>query len=271
MRKRLKKRGWYAQTAVAYTSYTEGPSKEMAQVYRNIWPNGQWLNCSHSHRKDWFGMPVRFNEWVWGSGKLYNPDAGLGDYPRPWKRMDKQVDLTNPRIGSGVMFQFAAWKPPIAFRLVSEACLQGDLHGMGKLGADFWPCVPDPRGSLRPMDVAEFGVGFNNTVQAMLAPGPKGAVFNERLEMFREGVQVAEAIIHLQRGLESGRLKPALVERVNSILDERARYYLHTRDAETDNLPWWGYQSSSSRERDARLFALAAEVSGVLTASEKSE
>jgi hypothetical protein len=269
MRKRLEKRGWYEQTAVAYTSYTESPSKEMAEVYRNIWPDGQWLNCSHSHRKDWYGMPVRVNEWVWGSGRLYNPDADAGSYPRPWKRLGKRVDLTNPRIGTGVMFQFAARKPPIAFRLASEACLQGDLHGMGKLGADFWSCIADRHGRMRTMDLDEFGVGFRNTVRAMLSPGPEGAVFNERLEMFREGLQVAEAIVQVQRGLESDRLEPAIVKRIESLLDERARYYLHTQDAETDNLPWWGYQGSSWRERDARLFALAAEVSAVLAESEK--
>jgi hypothetical protein len=216
-------------------------------------------------------MPVRVNEWVWGSGKLYDPDADAGPYPRPWKRLGERVDLTNPRIGTGIMFCFTAGKPPVAFRLSSEACLQGNLHGMGKLGADFWPCVPDVRGRLQTMDVAEFGVGFSNTVRAMLSPGPDGAVFSERLEMFREGVQVAEAIVHVQRGLESGRLNPALVERIRSLLDERARYYLHTRDAEIDNLPWWSYRSSSWGDRDARLFALAAEVSGAIVESEASE
>jgi len=273
LRKRLEKRGWFKQTAVAYTSYTHAPSKEMVDVYRRIWPDGKWFNCSHSGPKIYqgtqAGMPVSRCEWVWGCGVLYNPDAkegyAHGAYPRPWKRLG-WISLSNPRIGTGLIFNFDARRPPTAYRFISEACIQGDVNGLGRLGADFWPCIPDPRGRLRTMDNAEFGLGFQNAVQAMLSPGKDGAVFNEKLEMFREGVQIAEAIVQVQRGLESGRLGAELAGRIEKLLDKRARCYLHTRDAEVSYLPCWSLESSSWQDRDRRLLALAGEVAKALGA-----
>jgi hypothetical protein len=92
----------------------------------------------------------------------------------------------------------------------------------------------------------------------MISPGPHGAIFNERLEAFREGVQVAEAIIFVQRALEAGRIDGDLAQRATSLLDERARYYLRMRfPHETCRL---SFESSDWQGRDDRLFALAAEV-----------
>jgi hypothetical protein len=274
LRKRLKKRGWYKRTAVAYTSYTHCPSKEMVDVYRRIWPDGKWFNCSHSGPRSYpgtqAGMPVARCEWVWGCGGLYNPDAKGGRgrrkaYPRPWKRLGgKWISLANPRIGTGLTFSFDAGKPPTAYRFISEACVQGDVNGLGRLGADFWPCLPDARGRMRTMDNDEFGLGFRSAVQAMLSPGKGGATFNEKLEMFREGVQIAEAIVQVQRGLESGRLGAELAGKIEDLLDERARYWLHTLDAEVCDLPWWSLECSGWQERDRKLFALAGRVAKTL-------
>jgi hypothetical protein len=72
-------------------------------------------------------------------------------------------------------------------------------------------------------------VGPTNNTRALCSPGPAGAIFNERLEMFREGVQVAEAIICLQKAAGSGKVGGDLAARIRDLLDERARYYLRAR------------------------------------------
>jgi hypothetical protein len=263
LRKRLEKRGWFEKAAVAYSSYSTRPSQQMVDVYRRIWPEGKWINRSHVGEKGFGGMPVSWCEWVWGCGQLY---GGWGrGYPRPWKRLGSGwISLANPRAGTGLLFSFHAHRPPSAYRFISEACVQGDVNGLGVLGADFWPCIPDSRGRMRPMIQGAWGVGFDNTIGAMLAPGKDGAVFNGNLEMFREGVQIAEAIVACQRGLESGKLGAELVRKIEDLLDERARYYLHTRDAEVQKFPWWSLESSAWRERDRQLYALAGEVAKAL-------
>jgi hypothetical protein len=267
LRRRLEKRGWFDKAGVVYTSYCHGPTKEMVEVYRRIWPDGKWINSSHAKTAVYAGvsgtMPVQWCEWVWGVGGLYNPDThGVAEYPRPWERLGgKWLSYANPRIGNGITFAFAAGSPPVAHRFISEACIQGDVNGLTKLGADFWPCIPDGRGRLHTMDKAEFGLGFNNTIQAMLSPGPDGAAWNEKLEMLREGLQTAEAVVTLQRALKSGKLSPELAKRVKTLLDERARAWLHTGDE--GPIPWMSLEASNWLERERRLLALAAEVAKV--------
>jgi hypothetical protein len=99
----------------------------------------------------------------------------------------------------------------------------------------------------------------------MTAPGPDGAVFTERLEMFREGLQVAEAITTLTKALAGGKLPGALATEITRTLDERARYYLRARWPFGPRYTFGGdaylsFESSDWQARDDRLFALAAEV-----------
>jgi hypothetical protein len=92
----------------------------------------------------------------------------------------------------------------------------------------------------------------------MTSPGPAGAIFNERLEMFREGVQITEAVVFLQKALESKAAGGELAKKIEDLLDERARYYLRTRANQECN--WLALECSAWQERDDRLLALCAEV-----------
>ena len=93
---------------------------------------------------------------------------------------------------------------------------------------------------------------------SLTSPGPDGAIFNERLETLREGVQVAEAIIFVQRALDAKQINGNLAKRAASLLDERARYYLRLRFPHaTCRL---SFECSNWQDRDSKLFALAAEV-----------
>jgi hypothetical protein len=125
------------------------------------------------------------------------------------------------------------------------------------VGADFWPLPIGKGGRMEPICDSYAAVGPVNNTTAMLSPGPDGAIFNERLEMFREGVQACEAIIFVQKALEEKKVSAELATKIEDLLDERARYYARTRLAEEGN--WLSFECSDWQGRDGRLFDLAAE------------
>jgi hypothetical protein len=104
------------------------------------------------------------------------------------------------------------------------------------------------------------GVAMTDAVQTCFSPSPEGAIYNERMEMFREGVQTAEAIIFLQRALEAKQVPDDLARKIGEMLDERARYYLRAQEILRAGTCWRAFEGSNWQERDDRLFALCAEV-----------
>ena len=99
-------------------------------------------------------------------------------------------------------------------------------------------------------------------VAAILAPGPDGAVSTERFENFREGTELCEAILYLEKALAGKKISGELEQKVNRYLDERGEVFIkywYTRRASV----WDAGQKLSiigQVERDARLLALCAEV-----------
>jgi hypothetical protein len=106
------------------------------------------------------------------------------------------------------------------------------LHGIGRVGADFWPVVKPGRGSARPLagryPETEWGqLGLRHSLLALLAPGRDGPIATVSLEMLRENLQEIEARIAIEKAL----LDPArrdglgadLAERVQAVLDRRVR------------------------------------------------
>jgi hypothetical protein len=98
---------------------------------------------------------------------------------------------------------------------------------------------------------------MTDAVVACFSPGPDGAMFNERMEIFREGVQVGEAILFLERALEDKKVSGEVAKKIGDLLDERARYFLR---AEEQQSTFNTFACSAWQERDDRLFALCAEV-----------
>jgi hypothetical protein len=264
LRKRLEKRGWLDVAAVSWVNYQHGPGQINAgivDVYQHLWPDGKWMQTTHQNPREYPGaakgvsMPIAYSEYVWGAGMLYNPDAG-GKYPRPWKAGAARIELGFPRYGVGFIGALNDGSPLAAYRLVTEAALQGNLRGLGFLGGDFWPIRP-----LRPGDNRHVGVGYGlagmdraDGVVSCFSPGPDGTCFNGRMEMFREGVQAVEAMLFLQRAAEEGKIADALARRIDDLLNERARTYLRVRDR------WHVFECSGWQGEDDRLFALCAEV-----------
>lgn len=269
LRRRLEKKKWQNVAAVCYLSYCWQPPAELVDVYKKLWPDGKWMNCSHSNPSFYKGsqgkMPVPYSEWVWGCGRLYNPEAKgrYKLYPRPWKPGEARIEVGNPRYGVGFIMVLRDYSPLVAYRFVAESALQANVRGLGRVGADFWPLlVGEKRKKWVPMCTSAAAVGPVNNTKAMLSPGPDGAVFNERLEMFREGAQITEAIAFVQKACEEKKVGADLAAQVAKLLDERARYYVRTRPGQPAS--WWSLESSAWQERDAQLFNLAAEVAGKL-------
>jgi hypothetical protein len=180
-------------------------------------------------------------------------------YPQAWKAGAKRIEVSIPRTGSSIVDAIHDDSALVIYRMITEAALQGNRCGIGRVGGDFWPLSGGKDGRFEPLCTDHGGCSMPTNILALTSPGPDGAIFNERLEMFREGVQVAEAIIAVQRALDAQRIDGELAKRAECLLDARARYYLRAcLPYATNRL---SFECSNWQERDSRLFALAAEIS----------
>lgn len=271
LRKRLQKRGWLDVAAMANARYCAGAYPENVTVFKHLWPDGQWVQCTHAPANFFKGtdpadrMPVMCNEWVWGGGNLYDPDntkkTRQPEYPRPWKQEPGPVRMSNPRSGNGVVpggtgIHDYSWLA--MYRLIPEGAVQAGMQGLGRLGGDYWPLPGNKEGKYHPLCEPYGGCAMDQTVMAMISPGPDGPVMSERAEMFREGVQVAEAVIRLQKALDEGKAGGDLAGRAKELLDARARRYLKC-DFRSQDMRQPALEATGWQELDARLFALCAE------------
>jgi len=271
LRKRLEKRGWFDVAAALNANYCLDALPENVSVFKRLWPDGKWMSATHSCPSSFRGMskedamPVPYVEWVWGSGNLYDPDYGdrakTPFYPRAWKSGNTRILLANARYGCRIIGALRDQSPLVSYRMISEAAIQGGLRGIGRIGGDFWPLQVGQTERYQAMGGNYGGCSWNCNVMAMASPGPDGAVFNTRLEAFREGVQLAEAIICVQRALDAELVGDELAGRAARLLDERARHYLRAYFHEGAALNnGAALVCSNWQERDRQLFALAAEV-----------
>jgi hypothetical protein len=273
LRQRLEKRGWLDVAAFAWVHYSKPADPPMVDVFHRIWPDGMWMHTAHTFPSSYAGsikgvsMPVLCSEGVWGVGALYDPDGlmgrqaayqeeGVPHYPRRWKNGPRNVFLGFPRMGVSFVDMLGEDSLLSVYRTVVEGAIQGNVSGLGYMGGDFWPVPPvAPGAEGRRVRVSWGGQGIcmSDSVMALFGPGPDGAVFTERAEMFREGVQIGEAILYLQRLHGERKLSPELEARKERLLDERARYYLRA---------WHNYRSfecSPWQQRDDELLALCAD------------
>jgi hypothetical protein len=271
LRKRLEKRGWFDVAAALNANYCLDALPENVTVFKHLWPDGKWMSATHACPSRFNGkakedaMPVPYVEWVWGAGSLYNPDHGdkakTPYYPRAWKQGNTRILLANARYGCCILGALRDQSPLVSYRMVSEAAIQGGLRGIGRIGGDFWPLPGAKPGQYQAVGGNYGGCSWRENVMSMTSPGPDGAIFNTRLESFREGLQLAEAIICVQKALEGGKVSDDLAKRAAALLDERARYYARSYfldGAAINN--GTAFLCSDWQERDRQLFALAAEL-----------
>ena len=104
-------------------------------------------------------------------------------------------------------------------------------------------------------------------MKTLLGPGETGAVATERFEAFREGVQICEAILAIQKGIDSGKLPADLAAKANALLDDRSKRLMDSikladKSGAVKFDPPTFAENAEPREND--LFALAADVAKVV-------
>jgi hypothetical protein len=152
-------------------------------------------------------------------------------------------------------------------------------HGIGRLGADFWPVLKGKRGRGKPLagrfpETAWGQLGMHACGLFFLRPGKDGPIGTAQLEMFREGAQNIEARVFIEKALENEtmreKLGAELAARAQKLLDLRTRMAQRgTRTlisagsasaARTSD--WRGILAQGIQERSEQLYALAEEVAG---------
>ena len=176
------------------------------------------------------------------------------------------------------------WSRPAVYRLCPEAVLTAGLNGIGRVGADFFDVLPAREKTRRSLagrypESRWSQLGLENGTTALLGPGPAGPVATVRFEMFREGLEVAQARVFIERALtdeeKRARLGADLVRRSVRLLDERVRAILRIarphRPWYRRDVYWWTFASSGWQECDGRLFDLAGEVARALASTSRPQ
>ena len=268
LRKRIEQRGWFDSTVVNWINYCGGPDASIMRVVHNIWPDARWSSMDHGRRyyfklDDDKRVPVQAHTTVWNEGTL-----------RAYHKWDRKSSPgprgTRGRLKEGFSFcghargQHRDWHALWVPRTICELLLMKGNHGVDPLGADLWP-MPDHRGRMRCRTWRAYALGPQNSALAYLAPGKDGPVATERYEAFREGVQICEVLVYLQRAADSGKLGPELTAKANKALDDRARHYMEAYEQYKSgrSMRWrLNYAKFTPRafQIEDQLFSAAAEV-----------
>jgi hypothetical protein len=247
------------------------PSKAVAAVIGQAVPGAKWVSQAHPPLFDLFGIPAGYVTTVWNAGAPADPQV-----QRHYWKPGKAIYGTFPREGHKCIYPLRFSSSPVVPRMINEACVAARLDGIGRVGADFWnvistKSVDAPRVSIagRYPHSGWSQLNLSHGTAYMLGPGPTGPCATVRFELLREGVQATEARLRIESVLGDAaareRLGEELASRCERLLD--ARTYAIMRAGASGmaggarrNPYWWGFVSGGWQERDAELYALAAEV-----------
>jgi hypothetical protein len=250
IRQRVSKRGWEELTTMGFQSYCWNPTPPTVEVCNKIWPGAVWSYTAHNGQlgSSWKGsgdtrMYVRYSECVWTEGKLR---------PRGYRDLFKRKD-PNAVWNSVARNRHRPWSPLTTLRRLTERMIMMGHDGVGQLGAGLFP-IKDKSGRYWHLNRSRGGLGPECSTINLIAPGPDGPIVTERYEQFREGVQLAEAILFLEGALQTDKISGDLAKRVNDYLDARGEAVVRG---------WWDKQPA----RDAMLLALAGEVVEAIAAA----
>ena len=160
------------------------------------------------------------------------PREGPGGYAGPSMHQDTAPPSVYRICAEGTIFTGRATLSPVmnSPRIADMATKPDDrytgLHGLGRLGGDFWPvlsgsgagdaklvCARYPRTDWGTLSVAR-------VLPSLSAPGPSGPVSTVRMELLRQSLQEAEARVYIQEALlddaKRGRLPGPLLERIRA-------------------------------------------------------
>lgn len=251
VRRKIEARGWWDVAAMGHNSYCYPAKPEVVSVLHRIWPDGVWSYTAHNGvlGASWTGLDkeaktaVFHADSVWNAGKLTarGYQALLSDKrPRGYWCFTYRGCFND---GSSL----------VDLRRIAEDEIMMGHDGVSDFGGDLFP-LKNERGHIFCIGNGRGTGGPGNSTKAVLAPGPDGAISTERFEMLREGTQLAEAILFIQRALNSGALSEDLAKRCNEYLDQRGAGFLKG----------WYNVWQLQVEHDMKLLSLADEVARVV-------
>lgn len=259
--RKLKERGWLDVASFGHNSYCSPPTPQVVSVAKKLWPDGVWAYTAHNGTLGGYfnaaekgvSMTARYSVCVWTEGAL---------------RQRGGVELVKPRPGfwcDTLRSRHRDWSPLIVVRNLPEEVILRGMDGVGDFGADLFPvksdtgrfyCLGNGRGTGGPGDAQ----------RAILAPGPDGAVSTERFENFREGTELGEGILYLEKALAEKRIGGDLEKKVGRFLNDHGsvfiRYWYQKRPGTWDAT--YSRFIPGQLARDADLLALCAEVSAAV-------
>ncbi len=252
------------------------PTREEVEVLKDVSGNLPWI--AHSHHTGtgtvYGTSPIRYAARVWNISYASNDPPGA--YMAGWAREDLLAQFT--RTPDVQTFPFTRW------RHITAINITGCHRGSGRLGADYWQAVRDGRGRRRGRVYERYPQSSWRNLDiytSLLAPGPDGPVATTRFEMLREGVQLDEARIAVERALIDDELRELLGEELAAECDDllyerrmamfRGMSPLRLTGANHRRANAWRgrpgieghiwFLGSGWMERDLRLYELAGKVS----------
>jgi hypothetical protein len=296
LRERLRKRGMEGIATLGLLHDTWATPPEV-QLFQDMTDGMPWAMQSHggpAEGKLLYGItPIAYQAVVWDvrfsddGADAHGKGKGIIDSLHGWNRkvLWSQFD------------RFSRERHPCTrWYRQAEVCITGAQRGPGRLGAEYWKVIRDKRDRRAGRAYERYPDSTWRNLEipeALMAPGPDGAVATNQMEALREGVQECEAIIVLERAL----MDDALKAKLGADLARRCAEHLHARHMmlwlslsnlqfyqtqpgsdkswETyclarnwrNNVNWTGQNwllSSGYQERTAELFALAGQVSRAL-------
>jgi hypothetical protein len=228
LHERLKKRGMdgIAMLGLLHDTWA---TKQEVEFFKEITGGMPWV--MHSH-----GGPAE--------GALLYGIAPIGYQAVVWdvRFSDDGADAHGK--GKGFIESFHGWArkvlwsqfdrfsreshPSTRWLCQAEVCITGAQRGPGRLGAEYWMVLKDNRDKRVGRSYERYPESnWRNLIipEALMAPGPGGAIATNQMEALREGVQQCEAIIVLERALMDEGLKAQL----GPDLAKRCAEYLHAR------------------------------------------
>jgi len=243
MLKKIKARGWLEVTALGWWSVFGGPPEDVANLAKQLWPEAVWACVAHDLTRN-FRTPepwvkIRYSHAVYG--QQFPTVRGYRELLKPQAEILCTVFRDN-------------WKDHAllsTLRRIGEDAIMTGYDGVGEFGTDYFPFKngKDDR-EYRTAGSLDFPAGPRRSVHVMHYPGPDGPVATERYEAFREGMELAETLIYIERAIQDKKLSPALQERAEKALEARSHAFI---------MNWFTIRDMPAAE-DAKLLALAGEV-----------
>jgi len=239
MLKKLQARGWVEATALGFNSARVRPLPATVDVAHKLWPEGVWswtthLPCvrfadfDHEYGNSVFRgstpnvvMPIRHAQspsWGFFEGPS---TSGWGLRPAP----HRLGELAQPRRETLIREMRQAFDdntPPREYRRLAEI-LMTDNHDGCLVGLNLFP-LKKPDGGYYNLNVSRgtYWCTYGG-VLSILYPGPDGPGATERFEMFREGMELTEAILFIEQAVVEKRLGGDLQQRAERLLEDRRK------------------------------------------------